>query len=183
MHRLRRYYEESHLHYITCSTYRRSKVFDSDRFKFNFIETLRDLRIELFFKLVGYVLMPEHYHLLIWPCGGVDPTKIMKSLKERTAIFILDELRDNLQYAWCRKMLQRFKLPDTVHDHAKYRVWQRRFFDMNIWSEKKRLEKLDYMHANPVKRRLVDEPGQWPWSSWRFYYRGDASLLAMDYVP
>ncbi|MBZ5536852.1 MAG: hypothetical protein LAO31_12935 [Acidobacteriia bacterium] len=43
---------------------------------------------------------------------------------------------------------------------------------MNIYTEKKRLEKLDYMHANPVKRRLVSEAGDWPWSSWRFYYLG-----------
>jgi len=55
-----------------------------------------------------------------------------------------------------------------------------RFYDLNIWSEKKRLEKLTYMHNNPVKRGLAKEPGDWPWSSWRFYYREDASLLAMD---
>ena len=54
---------------------------------------------------------------------------------------------------------------------------------MNIWTEKKRLEKLNYMHMNPVKRRLVQKPGDWPFSSWRFYYLGDASLLAMDRVP
>ena len=56
------------------------------------------------------------------------------------------------------------------------------FYDLNIWSEKKRLEKLTYMHNNPVKRGLAKEPGDWPWSSWRFYYREDASLLAMDRV-
>ena len=61
-----------------------------------------------------------------------------------------------------------------------YRVWQRRFYPFNVYSEKKRLEKLDYMHNNPVKRGLVKEPGEWPWSSWRFYFRQDASLLEMD---
>jgi hypothetical protein len=53
---------------------------------------------------------------------------------------------------------------------------------LNIWSEKKRLEKLNYMHNNPVKRGLVAQPGDWPWSGWRFYYLGDWSLLAMDTV-
>jgi REP element-mobilizing transposase RayT len=53
---------------------------------------------------------------------------------------------------------------------------------LNIWSEKKRLEKLNYMHNNPVKRGLVAQPGDWPWSSWRFYYLGDRSVLAMDTV-
>ncbi len=48
---------------------------------------------------------------------------------------------------------------------------------------KKRDEKLHYMHNNPVKRGLVKELGDWPWSSWRFYFLNDTSLLAMDTVP
>jgi putative transposase len=51
---------------------------------------------------------------------------------------------------------------------------------MNIWTPKKRDEKLNYMHHNPVKRGLVREPGDWPWSSWGFYFLNDAGLLAMD---
>jgi len=74
-------------------------------------------------------------------------------------------------------------LPPTVHHHGPYRVWQRRFYDLNVWSEKKRLEKLTYMHGNPVKRGLVTSPDQWPWSSFRFYYLGDSSVLAMDPRP
>jgi putative transposase len=51
---------------------------------------------------------------------------------------------------------------------------------MNIWSPKKRDEKLNYMHNNPVRRGLVKHPGGWPWSSWRFYFWNDASILGMD---
>ena len=53
--------------------------------------------------------------------------------------------------------------------------------DLNIWSDKKQNEKIDYMHNNPVARGLVSHPGDWPWSSWRFYYCEDSSLLAMDH--
>ena len=70
-------------------------------------------------------------------------------------------------------------LPETAHDESTYRVWQRRFYDFNVWNESKRLEKLQYMHGNPVKRRLVENPVDW-WSSWRFYHLGDSSVLAMD---
>ncbi len=77
-------------------------------------------------------------------------------------------------------MLARFRLPETVHDQAAYRVWQRRYYAMNIFTEKKRLEKLAYMHRNPVKRGLVSSPEQWPWSSFRFYDLEDASVLRMD---
>jgi len=51
---------------------------------------------------------------------------------------------------------------------------------MNIWSEKKIQEKLNHLHNNPVKRGLVAQPGDWPWSSWRYYYLNDSSVLAMD---
>ncbi len=99
--------------------------------------------------------------------------------------------------------LARLRLPPTVHDESHYRVWQRRFYPrvgadlsfqvcascrvwqrpyylMNIFTENKGLEKLNYIHQNPVKRGLVSSPGDWPWSSWRFYFLQDASIFAMD---
>jgi len=100
----------------------------------------------------------------------------------RTARSILKTLRQERRHVWCARMLRRFTLPATVHDEANGRVWQRRFYDMNIWSEKKQLEKLDDMHNNPVERRLVSSPSDWPWSSWRFYFLEDTSLMAMDRV-
>jgi hypothetical protein len=107
----------------------------------------------------------------------------MQRLRERTANIILRNLRRNLDFPWCQKMLARFELPATVRHHAHYRVWQRGGHDLNVWSEKKRLEKLNYMHNNPVNRCRVKERGDWPWSSWKFYYLGDASVLAMDRMP
>ena len=180
MRRQHHFYGDNHLHYLTASVYRRARIFDSDRFKLRFTQTFSDLRAELGFRIVGYVLMPEHCHLLIWPSELANPSQIMQKLSERTANFILRNLRQNLSFPWWQGMLTRFELPPTVHHHAHYRVWQRGGYDMNIWSEKKRLEKLAYMHANPVKRGLVAQPGDWPWSSWRFYYLEDSSILAMD---
>ena len=177
------YYAENHLHYLTANLYRRARVLDSDRFKLKFTQTLDDLRAELGFHIIGYVLMPEHCHLLIWPSDLANPSQIMQKLSERTANFILRTLRRSLALPWCRRMLNGFELPPTVHHHAHYQVWQRGGYDMNIWSEKKRLEKLTYMHNNPVKRRLVASPADWPWSSWRFYHLEDASILAMDRMP
>ncbi len=49
------------------------------------------------------------------------------------------------------------------------RIWQPRFYDFVVFSEAKRVEKLRYIHRNPVKRGLVLEPQQWAWSSFRYY--------------
>jgi hypothetical protein len=58
--------------------------------------------------------------------------------------------------------------------------WQRRFYDFNLFSEKKRLKKLQSMHWNPVQRNLVREPQHWPWSSFNFYWETGTVLLEMD---
>ena len=136
-----RYYAENDLHFLTTSVYRRTQIFNSERFKREFVATLAELRAELGFRLLGYVLMPGHFHLLLWPSADANPSEIMQRLKGRTARSILKTLRQERRHVWCARMLRRFSLPATVHDEASCRVWQRRFYDMNIWSEKKQLEK------------------------------------------
>ena len=180
MPRQKHYYGENHLHYITRSVYRRTRLFDSEKFRQRWVETLGGLRRELGFKIACYVLMPEHFHLLIWPSADANPSQILQKLEGRMALFILKNLKENPKHRWCRKMLGHVQLPTTVHHHAHFRVWQRGGYDMNIWSPKKINEKLDYMHNNPVVRKLVAQPGDWPWSSWRFYDLNDTSLLPMD---
>jgi putative transposase len=124
--------------------------------------------------------MPEHFHLLLKPESAEATSRIVQRIKIRTAMQILKHLRENQDRAWCRKMLARMTLPPTVHDESHHRLWQRRFYPYGIYSKKKQLEKLDYMHNNPVTRRLVRSPGEWPWSSWRFYFLNDTSLITMD---
>ena len=60
------------------------------------------------------------------------------------------------------------------------RFWQRRFYDFNVWSLKKRVEKLHYMHMNPLKRKLVAHPRDWPWSSFCFYSSLKQGLIRVD---
>ena len=62
------------------------------------------------------------------------------------------------------------------------KFWQSRFYDFNVCSHKKKKEKLEYMHANPVVRGLVKHAKDWPWSSFSFYARGEAGLVELDAV-
>jgi len=71
------------------------------------------------------------------------------------------------------------------------RFWQARFYDFNVWTERKLIEKLNYIHRNPVERGLVASPEQWRWSSFRWYLRGepgpvqinDTDILVMTVRP
>ena len=173
-------FEPGQLQFITTSTYRRAQVFDSHRFCWMFVEALRELRRETDSLLIGWVLMPEHFHVLIKPEPAESTSRWMQELKKRTAQRIITALVENRSCLWCRRMLAWLRLPSTVHSDSHYRVWQRRFVPFKVYTEKKRIEKLDYMHNNPAKRRLVSSPDQCPWSSFRFYYLGDSSVLTMD---
>jgi putative transposase len=85
--RQRHYYGLNHLHYPTASTYRRARLFDAQRFRRHFVKTLGELRQALDFKIIGYVLMPEHFHLLIWSGERANPSRFVQNLKRvaRTA--------------------------------------------------------------------------------------------------
>jgi len=60
--------------------------------------------------------------------------------------------------------------------------WQRRFYDFNVYSAEKRREKLEYMHRNPVTRRLVEDPQDWIWSSYSFYSGRGTPLLDIEFI-
>ena len=71
--------------------------------------------------------------------------------------------------------------PSTLWDAPPDPVWQKRFYDFNVWSESKRIEKLRYMHRNPVKRGLVEQPDHWRWSSFRAYFYGEPGAVRVNF--
>jgi hypothetical protein len=58
--------------------------------------------------------------------------------------------------------------------------WQARYYDFNVHNEENRVEKLRYMHRNPVKRGLVAAPEEWPWSSFRHYATGEIGTVEIE---
>jgi putative transposase len=144
---LKRYYGDGHLHFITCSCYQRRPLLDSPCRRDLFLCVLEDVRKRYQFLIVGYVVMPEHIHLLIGEPVVADPSVVMQALKI--------------------SLVRRLALSRV--DGQPVHFWQRRFYDFNVWGEKKRIEKLRYIHRNPVTRGLVQEPDQWAWSSFRSY--------------
>jgi putative transposase len=59
-------------------------------------------------------------------------------------------------------------------------IWQKRFYDFNVWTEDKRIEKLRYLHRNPVHRGLAASPELWRWSSFRAYFLGEAGQVRVN---
>ena len=169
---LRRYYGKGHLHFITFSCYRRLPLLKRARARDVFVKELAKLREELGFQLIGYVVMPEHVHLLISEPQRGAPSTVLQKLKLRVA----RKLRKRRKSAPAGQM----RLPLKECGEPLRAFWQARFYDFNVYSEQKRIEKLNYMHANPMNRKLVKHPKDWPWSSWGFYTRVGKVLVQID---
>jgi putative transposase len=172
-HKLIRIYGRGHLHFITFSCYRRVPYLRSVRAKNVFVQILGEIRERYGFSLVGYLVMPEHVHLLIGEPAKGTPSTVIQVLKQRVS----RRLRRKK-----RAPAAQLRLTFARSDGALPRFWQRRFYDFNVWSLKKRVEKLHYMHMNPLKRKLVAHPKDWPWSSFSFYSTLQQGLIRVDPV-
>ena len=137
------------------------------------MKVLGDVRKRYGFALVGYVVMPEHVHLLIGEPKKGDPSKVIQALKQSVSRRLRNRRR---RKSTPNQMRLEFAVAEK-HPH----LWQRRFYDFNVWSAEKKLEKLNYMHFNPVKRGLVKDPKDWVWSSYSFYEGRDDGLLEIDW--
>jgi putative transposase len=107
--------------------------------------------LRLRFLVVGYVVMPEHVHLLV-----TEP-----------------------QHAVLATALQAIKI-SVARQSRERPFWQRRYYDFNVGSEWKRGEKLRYIHRNPAARGLTVEPEDWEWSSYRHYLTGEIGRVTIE---
>jgi putative transposase len=172
--RLKRIYGGGDLHFVTSSCYRRRPLLASAVRRNLFLRTLEQVRKYYRFRIRGYVVMPEqHFHLLMSEPERGDPSKVMHALKRRTARRLLGNKR---------KVAPAAQQPLWASEDLQFHFWQHRFYDFNVYSKKKRIEKLRYMHRNPVTRKLVPSPDDWPWSSYRFYCFGEPGLVKVEPV-
>jgi putative transposase len=166
---LKRYYGAGSLHFITWSCYRRLPLLADGPTRDLLLSVVELMRERYLFAVIGYVVMPEHIHMLISEPQG--------------APFLARTLREKWE-ANPSTVVQAVKLGFSRRSAARTgfsgQFWQRRFYDFNLWSQRKEIEKLKYMHRNPVVRGLVAAPDDWPWSSYRSYAYGEQGLVRIN---
>ncbi len=149
--RLVRYQQAGDLHFVTFSCYQRLPLLARAEVRELFEQSLETMRSRYDFVVSGYVVMPEHVHILLSEpksCG-------------------LD------------KAIQAVKLSVSVRQ-GQGRFWQARYYDFNVYTSRKLVEKLRYMHRNPVARGLAAKPGDWAWSSFRHYCTGERGTVEIE---
>jgi len=168
---LQRIYGHGHLHFITFSCYRRLPLLKSAQARNLFVRELARFRERRGFRLIGYVVMPEHVHLLLSEPLRGTPSEALHDLK----LSVARRLRPRQ-----RTPAGQRGLPLEERREPPRAFWQARFYDFNVFTEKKKKEKLEYMHGNPVARGLVSHPKDWAWSSWSNYARKGEGLIHVD---
>jgi len=146
-----RYQQCGCFHFLTFSCYRRLPYLGTEAARNLFEQSLEAMRLRYGFVVSGYVVMPEHVHLLVG-----EPNEAILS-----------------------KAIQALKISVSIQS-KEHPFWQRRYYDFNVHNEEKRVEKLRYIHRNPVKRGLVEKPEQWQWSSFQHYATGMEGTVEIE---
>jgi putative transposase len=170
--KLKRYHGRGDLHFISFSCYERRALLGTVRARNLFLKILEQARRRCAASMVGYVVMPEHVHLLLSEPRKGTLAKLLQVLKQRVS----HAMRGRRRRRVSGQLLLGF--PESFAGLRRFR--QRRYYDFNVYSAQKIREKLDYIHSNPVKRRLVPHPKDWPWSSWSFYATGEQRVVKVE---
>ena len=127
------------------------------------LDQLNTLRSSNSINVLGYVVMPDHVHLVLLPPNGTKLGVLIGQMKGRSAHAIIRARQDI-----------------SRRPNGQPAVWQRRCYDHNCRTPDIVIEKIRYCHNNPVNRGLVDAPGDWPWSSYRWYDGYNDTALEID---
>lgn len=152
---LKRYQHDGSYHYITFSCYRRLPLLETAGAKETFESTLEQVRRMYQPWVFGYVVMPEHVHLLVSEPQRGELKAALQMLKQLVSRRVED--RDELEP-----------------------LWQPRYYDFNVFTQRKFVEKLRYIHRNPVSRGLVKSPEDWRWSSFRHWMYGEDGTVEIE---
>ena len=150
---LKRYQQARHLHFLTFSCYDRKPLLASAQAKELFQQALERTRLGYKFYVTGYVVMPEHVHRLVSEPERGTLARALQAMKQSVA----------------RRLAG-----------AGQHFWQACYYDFNVWSEEKLVEKLRYLHRNPVSRGLVERPEDWAWSSFQHYLTGEEGVVEIE---
>ena len=177
MPKYKSYHIPGHLYFVTAAIVGRKKILSDPAIAGIVLETLDFLRKEGRMRLFSYVIMPEHLHLIVLPLeyNGKKQTisDLMRDFKKFTSKRIIEKLKEQKR----ESLLNFFFKSAKAYKRQMYKVWQDSFFDENVFTQDFLNQKIQYIHYNPVRKGMVDEPEDYSLSSARnFVFEGEGVL-------
>ena len=148
--------DQLYVHFVTFSVFRRRKLLNHDHAKRILLGWFNEVLNQYQATCVGFVIMPDHVHALVWFSKPGQLSSFMHSWKRRSSIGLRE---------WYRQISPQYAADFGEGD----RFWQPKYYAFEIDERKKLEEKLQYMHLNPVRAGLVSKATDWGWSSARWY--------------
>jgi REP element-mobilizing transposase RayT len=156
-------YEPTHPHFVTCTILHWLPIFTRQDSVQIIINCLKFLQQKDNLRLYAYVILENHLHMII---QSDDLSKTMESFKKYTANKILELLKkENI-----KTLLEQFKFYKKAHHKNKeYQIWEEGYHPQLMQNNIMMVNKIKYIHNNPVKRGYVDKAIYWRYSSARDY--------------
>lgn len=151
-------------HFFTSVTHNRLTVFRTHKFADLLCASLNEARMSSGMKFFSYVIMPEHFHIIT--DGSRSPSDSLRYLNGITARRIIDHLKENGPV----ESLEKLRL-QTKDANYKYSLWQHHSDKFLITSESMLMQKVRYIHNNPIEGELVDLAENYRYSSARYWLR------------
>ena len=162
------------VHFITSTIIEWLPVFTTRTYFEIIIDSLKFCQDNKQLKLYAYVILDNHFHLIV---SAPDLPAVLASLRKFTARGIINQLKHD-EKKWLLNQLAYYKKRHKTN--SDFQVWEEGTQPKLITTDKMLLQKTEYIHYNPVKRGLVDEPEHWRYSSARNYILGDHSIIRID---
>lgn len=156
--------QSEHPQFFTATIFNWHRLLDDDKYKNIIISSLKFLVVNNRIILNGFVIMPNHIHLIWQMKEGIKRANVQRDFLKFTAQQIKFDLQQNNP-----GLLKLFKVDVKDRD---YQIWEHRPLSVSLWSREVMRQKLDYIHRNPIhhKWKLADTPEDYHYSSAKFYH-------------
>ena len=165
------------VYFVTTTVVDFATVFTEDTYCDILIRNIKHYQQRYKFRILGYVIMPSHFHWIVEinrQFGTISD--IMRDIKKYSAWDILSALETDGR----KDMLRLFRIEARKHYDQKRKFWMKRFDDEAMRNAGMLKTKLEYIHYNPVKALLAENPEDYKYSSARNYVHGDHSVMFVD---
>jgi putative transposase len=178
------FYLDNHVHHVTCTVHKWQKALLFSGILSFLYDEINYKAIKWNISVIGYVIMPEHFHLMLHSFKGENVMKADQAIR-RSISGQARKLIESKNIEFCS-----FALLNGVDinqfykgtcSKSEFRFWKEkpRVFPLNFEDEIQK--KLDYIHMNPVRRGLVDDPLKWEHSSIRAHLISEISRIPIGF--
>ena len=171
-------YDPSHLYFVTLAAVQRRHLFKREIVRRLLIDCLDCLRLRGRLKLYAFVLMPNHFHLIV-QCTAEDPlADVLRDLKK----YIAERVIRHYRVARNQQVLDYLASAVPYTSKQRYKVWEDGYDARDVFSPDFLRQKMTHVHNNPCQPHsaLAEHPEEYVWSSARFYLKQEPALIPVD---